>query len=142
LRCAIVTSQASTFASAGRSGYARNAARKVSDHASSASTGPTTARQTRSTVAPCRSTIASKGALAVTSEESGVLVLLEVEQEPFARQAAGVAGQRAVLADHAVARHDDGQRVAADGGADVARGPRITEFRGQIAVRPRFAVRD
>ena len=33
-------------------GYARRADKNVSDHASSASTGPTTARHTRSTVEP------------------------------------------------------------------------------------------
>ena len=61
LRWAIVTSHASTFALGGRSGYALIAARNVSDHASSASTGPSTARQTRSTVAPCSVTTASNG---------------------------------------------------------------------------------
>jgi hypothetical protein len=35
--------------------------RNVSDQASSASTGPTTARQTRSTVAPCSATTSSNG---------------------------------------------------------------------------------
>ena len=63
LRCAIVTSHASTLASAGRSGYAFIAARNASDHASSASTGPRTARQTRSTVGPCLETTVSNGGL-------------------------------------------------------------------------------
>src|SRR5437899_12919827 len=44
-----------------RRGYASSAARNVSDHASSASTGPRTARHTRSTVGPCSATISSKG---------------------------------------------------------------------------------
>jgi hypothetical protein len=52
LRCAIVTSHASTFAPSSSRGYAFSAARKVSDQASSASSGPTTARHTRSTIGP------------------------------------------------------------------------------------------
>src|SRR5262249_42298363 len=40
---------------------ARNAAKNVSDHASSASIGPRTARHTRSTVGPYVVTISSKG---------------------------------------------------------------------------------
>ena len=63
LRWAIVTSQASTFASPGRSGYAFIAATNVSDHASSASAGPSTARHTRSTVPPCAATTVSNGFL-------------------------------------------------------------------------------
>ena len=43
------------------SGYARNAARKVSDQASSASGRASTARHTRSTVGPCSATISSNG---------------------------------------------------------------------------------
>src|SRR5437870_9534623 len=43
-RWAIVTSQASTLLPGRRVGYARNAAKNVSDHASSASIGPRTAR--------------------------------------------------------------------------------------------------
>src|ERR1700734_932515 len=39
--------------------------RNVSDQASSASAGPRTARQTRSTVPPCAATIASNGCLPV-----------------------------------------------------------------------------
>src|SRR5262249_22083886 len=40
---------------------ARKAAKNVSDHASSASIGPSIARHTRSTVGPCLLTISSKG---------------------------------------------------------------------------------
>ena len=62
-RWAIVTSHASTLASSGSDGYAFIAERNVSDQASSASAAPTTARQTRSTVGPCLSTMASNGSL-------------------------------------------------------------------------------
>src|SRR5262245_1540150 len=57
----MVTSHASMLLSGRRRGYAWRAARNVSDQASSASTGPTTARQTRRTVGPCAATISSKG---------------------------------------------------------------------------------
>jgi hypothetical protein len=65
LRWAMVTSHASTLASGGRSGYARIAARNVSDQASSASAAATTDRQTRNTVAPWAETIVSKVGLPV-----------------------------------------------------------------------------
>src|SRR5690625_3280582 len=66
LRPATRTSHASTSVSSARSGQAWSAATNVSDQASSASApGPSTARHTRSTVAPCCFTAASNGRLIV-----------------------------------------------------------------------------
>ena len=53
---------------------------------------------------------------------------LEPQQRRLALEAAGVAGQRAVAADDAVARHDDRDRVAADRGADGAARRRPAEL--------------
>src|ERR1700761_1366909 len=53
---------------------------------------------------------------------------LDVQQRLLAVQAAGVAGQRAVLADDAVARHDDGDRIASYRRAHRARGLRASEL--------------
>src|SRR5215813_12568350 len=72
-RWAIVTSHASTLLPGRSVGYARNAARNVSDHASSASIGPRTARHTRSTVGPWLVTISSKGGRVVLTSLVNVL---------------------------------------------------------------------
>ncbi len=62
LRWATLTSHASTFVVAGNVGQAPSAARKVSDHASSASGPiPSIDLHTRRTVAPWSSTAFSKG---------------------------------------------------------------------------------
>src|SRR5688500_9731224 len=52
---------------------------------------------------------------------------LELEQSTLARKAAGVAGQRPVLADHAVAGDDDRKRVLSVGGAYRAHGSRFAD---------------
>src|SRR3954470_20542785 len=57
----MVTSQPRMLLPARNLGYACSAARNVSDQASVASTGPTSARQTRITRAPCSATISSNG---------------------------------------------------------------------------------
>ena len=62
---------------------------------------------------------------------------LEPEQRGLALQAAGVAGEGAVAAEHAVAGHDHRDRVAADGGADRAPGGR----RAELAARCRRSCR-
>src|SRR4051794_18186970 len=65
---------------------------------------------------------------------------LVVEQCALGVQAAGVPGQGAVRADHAVARRDDRDRVAAVGAADGAGDAR--QLAGELAVGDRLAVRD
>src|SRR3954452_8908411 len=67
---------------------------------------------------------------------------LEVEQRPLGRQPAAVAGERAVGADHAVARHDDRDRVLAVGGADGAERGRVPDLAGDLAVGGGLPVRD
>src|SRR6059036_722434 len=57
----MVTSQPRMLLPAGSLGYACKADKNVSDQASAASTGPTSARHTRITRAPCSATISSKG---------------------------------------------------------------------------------
>ena len=68
--------------------------------------------------------------------------LLVGEQPPFGLDAAAVAGQRSVRADHPVARHDDRDRVAAVGQPDRPRRRRVPDGRGGLAVAGRLAVRD
>src|SRR4051812_23008664 len=64
---------------------------------------------------------------------------LVVEQRPLGVQAAGVAGERAVGADDAMARDDDRDPVAAVGAAD---GPRdAAQLPGDLAVGGRLALR-
>src|SRR5690349_21493231 len=67
---------------------------------------------------------------------------LVLEQPALARQAAAVAGQRAVRADHAMARHDDADRVAAVRQADGARTVRAADALGQLAVALGRAIRN
>src|SRR3954468_15369890 len=59
---------------------------------------------------------------------------LEVEQGALVLEPAPEAGQRAVPADHSVARAHDGDRVAAVGAADRARLARVSDPRGDLAV--------
>src|SRR5262245_33318780 len=120
LRWAMVTSQASTFASAGKRGYASRAARNVSDQASSASAAESTARHTLSTVEPYSLTTCSKGGLAFTSPlmlrparcatrwseqpaRAASDSLLQFEEEALAFDPAGVAGQPTIGAHDPVA---------------------------------------
>ena len=67
---------------------------------------------------------------------------LEVEQGALVLEAAAEAGQRPVAADDAVARADDGDRVAAVGAADGARLARVADPRGDLAVAGGLAVGD
>src|SRR4051812_24965621 len=66
--------------------------------------------------------------------------LLVVEQCALGRQAAGVARQRPVGADHAMAGRDDRDRVAAIGAADRPRD--AAQHARELAVRDRLALRD
>src|SRR3954451_17644979 len=66
--------------------------------------------------------------------------LLVVEQCALGRQAAGVARQRPVGADHAMARRDDRDRVAAVGAADRSR--HAAQLARELAVGDRLALRD
>src|SRR5918994_2772204 len=67
---------------------------------------------------------------------------LELEQDALALEPAAVAGEGAVRADHAVARHDDRDRVAAVGEADGADLARVAERERERAVGGRLAIRD
>src|SRR4051812_49725609 len=66
--------------------------------------------------------------------------LLVIEQRALGLQAARVARQGAVGADHAVARVDDRDGIAAVGATDRTRD--AAELTGQLAVGDRLAVRD
>src|SRR4051794_38301764 len=65
---------------------------------------------------------------------------LVVQQRALGVQAAGVAGERAVRADHAVAGVDDRDRVAAVGAADRARD--AAQLARELAVGGGLAMRD
>ena len=65
-----------------------------------------------------------------------------LQQPTLAVEPAAVARQAAVRADHAVARHDDRDRVAAVGGADRAGAVRPPDLPGDLAIAARLAVRD
>src|SRR3954452_25018223 len=67
---------------------------------------------------------------------------LEVEQRALHRQAAAEADELAVGADHPVAGHDDGDRVAPVGQPDGARGPGRPDAPGDLAVGRGLAVGD
>ena len=60
--------------------------------------------------------------------------LLQVQQEPLACEAPGVAGQPACRADDPMAGHDDAQRIPADSRADLLRGHVPAEAASQGAV--------
>ena len=66
----------------------------------------------------------------------------QFEQMRLGRQPAGKAGQRAITADHPMAGHDDGDRIAAVGGADGAGRTGLAQALGQLPVGARLAVRD
>ena len=65
-----------------------------------------------------------------------------VQQPRLRLEAAAEAGQAAVAADDAVARHDHGQRVAAVGGADRPGLAVVAEPAGLLAVADRLGERD
>lgn len=67
--------------------------------------------------------------------------LFQVQQGAFALQAAAVAREAAVRADHPVARHDDRDRVMPIGQSHRARGPRSADLLGDASVRPRLPCR-
>src|SRR5436190_18021589 len=80
---------------------------------------------------------------ATCSRHSKQRVLLELEQGLLAFDAAGVAGERAVGADHAVARDDDRDGVRAVGEPDrTGGGVGLAETSGDLAVRRGVAVAD
>src|SRR5512132_47164 len=67
---------------------------------------------------------------------------LEVEQRALVVEPPAVAGQRTVAADDAMARADDGDRVAAVGAADGTRLAGVADAAGDLAVADRLAVGD
>src|SRR5579863_10304803 len=64
------------------------------------------------------------------------------QQPAFALDAAAVAGQRPISADHAMARHHDADRVGPVGRPNRANRTGPSEFRSQRAVAERLAWRD
>ena len=64
------------------------------------------------------------------------------EHRLLARDAPVIAGQRAALAERAMARHHERHRVAADGGADGARRLRVSDLVGDVGIADRAAHRD
>src|SRR5690242_13912884 len=64
------------------------------------------------------------------------------EELLFAGEAPAVAGERAVLANDAVAWHDDGDRVGGAGASDGANGFGLAERAGDLRVGARAAARD
>src|SRR3954471_4867212 len=67
---------------------------------------------------------------------------LVVQQRALAAQAAAEPGERAVRADHAMARDDHRDRLAAVGEAALADGLRIAQLAGDRAVGGRLPVGD
>ena len=97
--------------------------------------------------APTRSPTSSRSARASSRRPGSEQRLLagarlELEQRALRREAAGVAGQRAVGADHPVAGDDDRQRVAAGRGADGAGPVGAPQRPGDRPVALRLAVGD
>jgi hypothetical protein len=64
--------------------------------------------------------------------------LLNAQQESLTVQAAREAGQAAIGTDHAVARHDDAQRVPAVREADGLGGTGLPQFASQLSVLSPF----
>src|SRR5450755_4598618 len=64
---------------------------------------------------------------------------LDAQERRLALEAAGVAGQRPGAADDAMARHDDRDGIAPDGGADGAARSRPAEPARDVAVAARRA---
>src|SRR5260370_24314243 len=92
---------------------------------------PIDAARLDSPTATARSSRASTRPRYPPSPQSSRTRAFEPEQQLLAVQAAAVAGEAAVAADHPVARHDDGDRVgalgrthAAPGGPRLPHGPR------------------
>src|SRR6185437_12294359 len=75
-------------------------------------------------------------------ERERAVLLLVVEQPALGRQTAAEAREAAVRADHAMAGHDDRQRVLAVGRTHGARCLRIAELARDRAVVRRLAVWD
>lgn len=69
-------------------------------------------------------------------------VLFLLEQGVLAFEAPPVAGQVAILADDAMARHNDGDRVGGAGASDRANGSGLADGAGDLGVRARGAVGD
>ena len=69
-------------------------------------------------------------------------MLLLLEQGGLAFEAPAVPGQVAVLADDAMARDDDGDRVGGAGAGDGANGSGLADGAGDLGVRARGAVGD
>src|SRR4029450_2456910 len=67
---------------------------------------------------------------------------LEAEKELLALEAARVAGEAPCRADDAVARDDDGHRVAVEGSADRPGRLRLPDASGEPAVGVTLPVRD
>lgn len=70
------------------------------------------------------------------------MLLLQVQQEPLARQPSGIAGQAPVLPDDPVAGDDHAQRIAPDGRADILGQHVLAEPAGKLTVTGGPAVRD
>src|SRR5688572_23022404 len=66
----------------------------------------------------------------------------ELEQLSLDVEAAAEPGQRAVATDHAMARHDNRQRIRAVREPDGPRCQRMSDAAGELAVRDRLAVWD
>src|SRR5687768_12513711 len=64
------------------------------------------------------------------------------EEGPLALEPSAVAHERAVRADHAVAGHDDRDRIAAVRQPDGAHAARVPELAGERSVGPGLAVGD
>jgi hypothetical protein len=64
------------------------------------------------------------------------------EQPALAREAAAIAGERMVGANHPVARHDDGDRIRANGKADRAHRRGAADGRRENGIARRRTGRD
>ena len=89
-----------------------------------------------------RTAACEHGSAAARGTPSDLERALQGEQRDLAVHAAGVAGEGAAGADHAVAGHDDADRVAADRGTDRPGGLRLADARGDVAVGRGRAERD
>ena len=85
---------------------------------------------------------AARAAPATRSRAPSRAGALEIEQEALGVEPAAVAGERAVRADHAVARDHDRDRIRAVRGAGRADRRRAPDPRGELGVRDRRAVAD
>src|SRR3954467_6069965 len=71
-----------------------------------------------------------------------ILRALELKQKALALQAAGVTGEPALLADHAVTGNDDREWIAADGVADLPSLHGVAQLPRHLAVGRGPGVRD